>query len=373
MHEPRILLSAGGTGGHIFPAIALAEELTKYSCSILFSGGNLSKNPFFEKEHYPYKEVSCGQLSLVPWKFVSGSWDILKGVQESISIIQAFNPDLVVGFGSYYTLPVLIAAKCLGKPIFLHEANTIPGKVNKLFSPFVEQTCVHFPRTQALLKGKTVVGGMPLRSNFRKGQISKEEARKSFQLDPRLTTILVFGGSQGSKRINELFSEAALFHLKEMIPPFQILHFTGNHADAELLMGRYVSGNVAAYVRPFEKKMELAWAASDLSITRAGAASIAEQMEYAVPGLLIPFPFSSDGHQDANAEVLEETGLGAKAAEDELTPQALAGKVQELYMQQKERVERFREYKKNHFESSFSEQIYQWLLKHQKIHENISK
>lgn len=360
--KPRILITSGGTGGHIFPAIALAETLrNEHNCSIMFVGGKLSKNPYFEKENFPYQEIECAEVNFSLKTLFRSPLKIAKGVREALWVLNQFKPDLVVGFGSYYTLPVLIATKMLGIPLILHEANSIPGKVNRLFAPFAEKTFVHFPCTQTLLRGKSVVAGMPLRKNFQKALISQEEAKKAFQLDPTCPTLLVFGGSQGAKRINELFSSAAVFHLKPMLPSFQVLHFTGNHSESELLMGRYVSGNVAAYVRPFEKRMDLAWAAADLAVTRAGASSIAEQIEYEVPGILIPYPAAADKHQDKNADFLEESGLIVKLSEIDLTPQALAAKIQEVFVEADTRTAEFKKYKKKVFDHPLPTQIMQWL------------
>lgn len=360
--SPRILFAVGGTGGHVFPALALAEDLLqRRNYGILFAGGKLSKNPYFEPERFPYREVMCGQLKLAPWKFFQESYRLIKGVRESLKIIREFDPDLVIGFGSYYALPVLIAAKILQKPIFLHESNSIPGRVNRLLAPFVEGTCVQFPSAKKLLRGHVTLGTTPLRANFCKGIKSREEARKAFQLAPDLTTLLIFGGSQGSKRINELFSSAAIFHLKEMLPSFQLLHFTGNHQDAVMLMERYVRGEVTAYVRPFEKRMDLAWAAADMAVTRSGAASIAEQIEFEVPGILIPFPGATDQHQDKNADFLVETGLAAKLIEADLTPQLLAAKIHEMFLLKEESIRRFQEYKNQYFAPPLAEIVTEWI------------
>lgn len=363
--KPRILLTVGGTGGHVFPAVALAEELSsKYDCDILFAGGKLGQNPYFEKKVFDYREVDCGKLSIVPWKFLLSSYSMVKGVFESLRIISRYNPDAVIGFGSYYTLPVIVASKLLGRPIFLHEANSIPGRLNRWLAPFAEKTWVHFPAAAALLKGNVAFGGMPLRPNFRKGLVTKEAARRHFQLDPSLMTILVFGGSQGAQKINALFSEAALFHFKDYLAPFQVLHFTGNHADAAKLMERYVSGGIPAYVRPFEKRMDMAWAAADIAVTRAGAASIAEQIEYEVPGVLIPYPYATDAHQDKNADFLVETKLAMKVVEEGLTPQSLTGKIHDLCSQAPVRCAQFREYKLANLSEPLSQQIFNWLKTH---------
>jgi UDP-N-acetylglucosamine--N-acetylmuramyl-(pentapeptide) pyrophosphoryl-undecaprenol N-acetylglucosamine transferase len=274
-------------------------------------------------------------------------------------VIRDFNPDCIVGFGSYFTLPILIAGKILQKPIFLHEANSIPGRVNRYFAPYAMKTWVSFPSALALLKGKLALGGVPLRARFRKGLIGKEEARKNFQLHPERLTLLVFGGSQGAKRINQLVLTAA-FHLKELIPPFQVIHLAGNCEEAEQVRKRY-DGEIAAFVAPFENRMDLAWAAADMAITRAGAVSIAEQMEYEVPGLLIPYPFSMDHHQETNADFAADTGLGIRVDEEGLTPQALAQKIQELNLQLQDRIQRFHSYKKERKKPPLANQIMEWM------------
>ena len=254
MSQLRILLATGGTGGHIYPAIALAEELMEKHAVVLFAGGQLSSNPFFLNSQFQFKNVDCGKLYKSPWLSLKAMAKVCKGVCQSIKILRKFKPSLVVGFGSYYTFPVLMAAKLLQIPLFLHEANGVPGKVNRIFAPFAETIWVNFPISQLYFKTKSFIAGLPLRSQFNKGVISKEEARIAFQLDPNRITLLVFGGSQGSKRINQLFSEAAIFHLLDLLPEFQVIHITGTREDAELSMERYVSRGIPAYVRPFEKK-----------------------------------------------------------------------------------------------------------------------
>lgn len=360
----RVLIAAGGTGGHIFPAQALAEDLLQKGYEILFVGGKLSQNPYMDKERFRFKEIPCGQLKKNPLEFLREAYQLIRGVVESVKEMWAFDPNFVIGFGSYHALPVLIAAKLFRKPIFLHESNSIPGRVNRLLAPFVEGTCVQFPSAKKLLKGHIILGMTPLRSNFYKGIKGAEESRKYFQLAPHMLTLLVFGGSQGSKRLNELFSGAALYHLKDMLPPFQILHFTGNHHEAEKLMERYVRGDVTAYVRPFEKRMDLAWTAADFAITRSGAMSIAEQMEFEVPGILIPFPHSTDKHQDKNADFLVEIGLATKLAEADLTPQFLAAKIQESLFTKEESVQKIQNYKSQYSLPSFSEIIMKWINRH---------
>lgn len=343
---PKILITAGGTGGHIFPALALAEVLRdEKGCDIFFAGGRLSQNPYFEKNLYSYQDVYAGKGGKNPLEWMKLGLGIVQGIQ----LIKKFNPDLVLGFGSYYTVPLLAAARLLGKPFFLHESNSIPGKVNRYFSHYAEMTWVHFPSTIALLKGPAETAKMPLRPLFKKGLISKAQARKELGLKPDFPTILAFGGSQGAEGINHLFASAACSL------PFQVIHFTGG--SSEKIVENYKKAGLAAYVRPFEKRMDIAWAAADLAVTRSGAASFAEQVEYEVPGIFIPYPHSTDGHQRKNAAYADLNGLGIKREQENLTSETLAEDIVRLLDNKKTFEENFQRYKGSFCQESLADKI----------------
>ena len=348
----RLLLSAGGTGGHIFPAVALANELkSQHDCSILFTAGMLSKNPYFPREEFAFKDVSCSS------KLLKGAYLNSKGVIESIRIINDYKPDAVVGFGSYYTLPTLAAATLLRVPILLHEANSIPGRINRFFSPFAKKTWVSFSEAKNKLTGLVELCKMPLRAELKKGLISKEEASSYFNLDARLPTLLIFGGSQGAKRINHLFSESLLNQLQNI----QIMHFTGSAIDEELFSNRYRARGIRHYVKSFEKRMDLAWIAADMAITRAGASSLAEQWEFEVPGILIPYPEATDNHQDFNANDLVNAGLCYKLREIEIRESVFLEMVQRLICNQEAMRARFIESKKSDTQLDLSQHIMDWI------------
>lgn len=350
----KILLAAGGTGGHVFPALALAEELQEKACEVLFAAGNLSKNAYFKDNAFPFRDISCSP------SLVKGIISNTKGVLEAVKLLREFNPNVVIGFGSYYTLPVLIAAKWLGIPILLHEANSIPGRVNRLFAPFASKTWTYFPKTRNHLKGAVEECKMPLRSHFKKGKVSKEEARKFFNLNVDLMTILIFGGSQGANALNVLFSREVINELKKHLPPFQLIHFTGSNK------GIFYEG-FPHYVKPFEKRIDLAWAAADMAVTRAGASSIAEQVEWEVPGISIPYPKATDRHQEFNADFLVETGIGVKVVEEELTPDLFVDKMVSIYQNRHQAALKINQYKKNKRLMDLSSEILHWLQQHQNL------
>lgn len=324
--QKRILITAGGTGGHLFPAQALADELSlkDTGLSIVFVAGGLEANRFFERSSYTYKDVPCGRLTKNPLKLLKSSFLILQGVWHSYRYMRKFRPNLVIGFGSFNTFPTLIAAKLAGVPIILHEANCFPGKLNRLFAPYAKMTAVHFAESAAYLKGNVITTGMPLRKGYKKVNLTKTDALAYYALCEDKTTLLVLGGSQGAKKINECVEEAILNHSITFKESIQIIHLTGKEESIEKMSQSYASHGIKAIVKAFEKRMDMAWRAADFSVTRAGASSIAEQIEYEVPGILIPYPYAAEDHQTKNARQLVEIGAGVIIAEKELTPKRLA-------------------------------------------------
>jgi len=320
----KILIATGGTGGHIYPAIALAQQITKDHplSEVLFVGGGLAGNKYFEGHTYNFSSISCGAFTKKSPVAISRSlMNISRGVWQSRNIIRQFKPDVVVGFGSFYSFPPLIAAKLQSIPIILHEANSIPGKVNRLMAPWAAAVGVHFPQTIDLLKGNRIEVGMPLRTGFRHGIIDVIEARRYFGLNPNSRTLLVFGGSQGARTINDKVKET-LKYLRNRIQ-IQVIHIAGDIAGAEELQREYSESGIIACVKPYENRMDMAWQAADLVICRAGAGTIAEQFEYEVPGIFIPYPRAADNHQEYNANFIVKTVGGGKMIKEEFFDERL--------------------------------------------------
>jgi len=354
MMKKKVLISAGGTGGHIYPALALAQQLKRLSADIqiLFVAGGLTSNPYFDRESYAYEEVPVALFSKksLSARFVS-LFSLSQGVTRSRKIIRDFRPDIVVGFGSYYTFPTLLAAKICRVPIILHEANAIPGKVNRLLSKYVEVTGTHFPQTATLLKGKAIEVGMPLRDGYTLAFSSQQKARSYFHIASDRFTFLVFGGSQGAHRINALFCGAATNYLASRMQNFQVLHFTGDAVWTQRIQDRYDELGITAYVADSEERMDHAWAAADMVVARAGASTIAEMMEFEVPGVLIPWSGAMDNHQEHNANFMESTVEGAiKCCEQGLDAEGLAESISTFIVDEKRQLtdmkEAIQEYKK---------------------------
>jgi UDP-N-acetylglucosamine--N-acetylmuramyl-(pentapeptide) pyrophosphoryl-undecaprenol N-acetylglucosamine transferase len=321
----RVIIAAGGTGGHLFPAQALAEELKEMlpGCEILFLAKGLRTNPRFNNSQYPFHDIRANQIAIRPYTLMKACVNIPLGVLQSLKAMRQFAPDLVVGFGSYHTFPVLCAASLLDIPMVLHVADCVPGRVNRLFSKKAVLTGVFFPEAENALKGTVCRTTIPLRSQFyAPSKPSKEEAIVRYGLSEHKKTVLIFGGSQGAQKLNQLASQAIC------LTKLQVLHFTGSSTIQEELQELYARRGIAAVVRAFEPEMQYAWAAADLAIARAGASTIAEQMAFGVPSILVPYPYAMDQHQDKNAKYIEETVEGARRlVEDGLTPERLAKEI----------------------------------------------
>ena len=314
----KIIIATGGTGGHVFPAEALASELIEQSYDVTFVGGRLSTNRYFHRNQFKFIEVPVS--SFFKLNIVRSFWKIWRGFRESLQILTQLQPELVIGFGSFYTFPVLLAAKLKKIPIILFEPNAIPGKVNRLFSKWAALSAVQFAEAGKWLRGTTIEVKMP---RNKRTLIDVSAAREYFYLKPDLFTFLVFGGSQGAKSINRLFSEAVCL-IKDKAT-FQVLHVTGQTEPAEQLRKLYEQAGIPACVKAFEERMDIAWSAASAVVCRSGAGTVAEQMAYAVPGILVPFPQAADDHQTKNAQFIEEKVKGGiTCPESDLTVEKLA-------------------------------------------------
>ena len=291
----KVLIATGGTGGHLFPAKQLAELLK--DAEVLFAGHKLEDTPFFDRK-MPFKEVVSAS-SLKKWP------TLLKGVWQGLKLIWQFKPDVVVGFGSFHSFPVLLAAAILRKKIVLFEANCTLGKVNRFFVPFAKKVAFQFP----IEHPKAVY--VPLLP-----WTGKKARTKRYEKEGDRVTILVFGGSQGATFINKTFCEAA----KLLKFPFQVIHLTGKEASE-------VKYSVPAHVLPFEEEMAAAYEAADLVVCRCGAGTTAELIRFGKPAVLIPYPYAYD-HQRKNGEYL---GAGARVLlQKEATPERLAEEIEQL-------------------------------------------
>ncbi len=350
MPKPRILIAAGGTGGHLFPAQACGEELIQKNVEVLFAGAGLKTNRFFQTNEFAFAETSEAKRSVLA---------VMKGIFKSFSILRKFRPDAVVGFGSFHSFPLLVAARCLRIPIVLFESNSFPGKVNRWFSKNSVLSCVQFAEAARYLKGKTEEVKTPL---WRKSTTvaTAEEARRYFSLDPDLMTILVFGGSQGAVAINRYFCEA-VENLK--VGPFQVLHFIGKKDVLDKIQKRYSDLKIRACVKEFEEKMPIAFKAASFAVCRSGAATLAELIAFEVPAVLIPYPLAAEDHQLSNAEFLTAIGGALCLRESDLNPASLGKALETLALHLDEKKTAILKFKNHEHKQELSSIIYDIICK----------
>ncbi|KPJ65005.1 hypothetical protein AMJ44_11490 [candidate division WOR-1 bacterium DG_54_3] len=307
----RIAIVSGGTGGHIYPGIALAQEIKGRDpeAAILFLGSEegLEKDLISGGE-YPVKLIKSRAL-LRKWSYKALSAPFVSaiGFFQSLRILKAFSPKVLISTGGYASLPVVLAARLLGIPVLVHEQNVLPGAVNRLCQKFAKRVFLSFDQSRAYLRGEVV--GNPVRREIMEAK--REAARNKFNLGPQEKVVLVMGGSQGSKKINEI----VLSSLERLPSHVKILHIIGNRDFG--WVSRYLEGKKIENYRslPYLHDMADALAAADLVVSRAGATAIAEFLVRGIPMVLIPFPYAAEDHQRLNAEAIAEGG-GAVMVKD---------------------------------------------------------
>lgn len=319
----KILIATGGSGGHVFPSVALATELKNEGVDVLLSGCNLSGNRYLNKDQFVCADVRSGPG-------IKNIFKVMQGIGDSIKVLDKFKPDLVIGFGSYTSFPLLAAAKLKKIPIVLWAADSVPGKVIRWFSPFAKMTVIQFPQAATFLSGKVVEAKMPLRENYKKDAITRQQALLYYGLEGDKPVVLVFGGSYGAKVLNYLAPQS----LSQVEPKVDVIHIVGNEMEVNLVQELYEKNNVNAKVISFEKNMNYAWSAATIAVTRAGAVSVAELVEFEVPTLLIPYPFATDNHQGKNADYLVSQKLARKREENVLSVDSFTREINQLLVEQ---------------------------------------
>ncbi|MCG3203532.1 MAG: UDP-N-acetylglucosamine--N-acetylmuramyl-(pentapeptide) pyrophosphoryl-undecaprenol N-acetylglucosamine transferase [Elusimicrobia bacterium] len=304
----KILIAAGGTGGHFYPGLAVARELLLRQDSVFFiiKKGDYVR-PLLDRENIPYFAISAGgfKRSLHPANILV-VLKLIFGFFESLRLLIKIKPNRLLVMGGYLSVPPALAARCLKIPVFLHEQNAIPGLANRCLSWLAAKVAVSFPSSKDVFGKKAVVTGNPIRKEFL-SLPNPSDARKRWGLVPGNLTFLVFGGSLGAHRVNQLVIES-LEKLTSFVDQFQFIHITGP-SDVAWAQSHYKSNGFHAYVDSYCHDMPSAYAASDFVIARAGASTVSEIMVVKKPALFIPYPLATGGHQTANARYLADQGL----------------------------------------------------------------
>jgi UDP-N-acetylglucosamine--N-acetylmuramyl-(pentapeptide) pyrophosphoryl-undecaprenol N-acetylglucosamine transferase len=318
----RVLIAGGGTGGHVIPGLAIARELkARYNAEVLFVGtARGMENKLVPQAGFGLMRVKVGALKNVSLLTrLRTMFDLPWAVVESRKIIRLFEPDVVVGVGGYASGPAMAAAIMMHFPTLAFEPNYVPGFANKIVGHRVSAAAVHFEQTQKFFNNAQVVG-VPVRPEF-------------FQVQPlnrnHPPTLLIFGGSQGARAINQAMVAAAPQVLRQ-IPSLQIIHQTGEREYNDV-QAAYQSAGIAAEVSAFIDDMPAAFARANLLLCRAGASTIAEATAAGKPAIFVPLPTAADDHQRRNAEAIAQGNAAVLVPQAELTPERLAQVITELF------------------------------------------
>ena len=319
--SPRIAIACGGTGGHFFPGLAVAEALVLRGCRVM-----LLVSPK-DVDQRLVKQVSGIDISTLPAVGLQrgGRLAFVRGFSSSYraarTIFRSRPPQAVLAMGGFTSAPPILAGRRTGARTFLHESNTIPGRANRWLSWMVEQAFVGFPSAAGRLHNRRVaVSGTPVRPQFRTSDPAA--CRTALGLDPSRPVLLVMGGSQGASAVNELVIRS-LPLLAVRAPNLQWLHLAGP-ADVEKVAQAYAALTLRAVVHPFFPRMELALGAATAAVSRSGASSLAELAAMRVPAVLVPYPAATDNHQFHNARAFEATGAARLLEQKHATPETLA-------------------------------------------------
>jgi UDP-N-acetylglucosamine--N-acetylmuramyl-(pentapeptide) pyrophosphoryl-undecaprenol N-acetylglucosamine transferase len=323
----RVAIACGGTGGHFFPGLAVAEQLRRCGAAV-----TLLISPK-EVDQQALESASGLQTVTLPAVGLArgGEMAFIRGFARSYRAAKAaFSPcppRAALAMGGFTSAPPLLAARRLGAWVFLHESNSIPGRANRWLSWFVHRAFVGFATAGPRLHtSKVIVTGTPVRSQFQPREAAG--CRAALGLHPAGPVLLVMGGSQGASAINSLVGNT-LPLLAGRFPHWQWLHLAGS-AEVEAVKRAYATAGLPAQVHPFFTSMELALGAATAAISRAGASSLAELAAMRLPSVLIPYPFATDDHQLHNARALEATGAARLLEQKAATPQSLAALLADL-------------------------------------------
>lgn len=322
-----IVIAAGGTGGHIFPAIATGREIESlrpdvkiiYACGERPLEVGLYQKNGIEPHIFPARQLRGGVIGKL-----GGVAAAAGNIARAASWLRAVKADAVIGFGGYVAGPTVLAGKLIGCRTAIHEANSVPGKTNRILGRWMDLTAVHFASTSKHLGGKkTLVTGMPIREL--KPAATREEARRAVGLEPGLTTLLIVGGSQGAKFLYQQIAELLPQLDKRVKRPVQVLWSTGENNFSELKerLEPLELDNIDVRLVPFISDMANAIYAADVAIARSGASALAELVSLNTFALYVPFPGAIYDHQTLNAREAEKAGLGIVIPESALRERLL--------------------------------------------------
>jgi len=336
----KIIIAGGGTGGHLFPGLALAEEFKRRDSSteVIFVGTEHGiEARIIPREGYPIRFLRAeGFVGKSLIKKAKAAFRSLQSVLDAARILRSLSPDMVIGVGGYASGAIVLMAAMKSISTMIHEQNSVPGLTNRVLGKIVRRVCVTYHESLSFFPpGKTFLTGNPIRRRILRGE--RDAAYRLFSLDKDLFTVFIFGGSSGARAINRTMVDS-LNHLLDLKDKIQFLHQTGDK-DYEDIREAYRKTGAKGTVAPFIYQMAEAYAAADIVISRAGATTLAEITALGKPSILIPYPYAAAKHQEFNAMKLREMGAAYMLPEEQMTGESLAAHIRELYQNEAVRAE----------------------------------
>jgi len=324
---PAVTIACGGTGGHLFPGLAVGQQLVQRGCVVTLVVSPKEVDQFAVKTASGMDAVTLPAVGLTRGGWIRFLGGYCQSYWSARKLFQARPPHAVLAMGGFTSAPPVAAGRSFGAATFLHESNTIPGKANRWLSSKVDRAFVGFPSAALRLRTRHAQAtGTPVRPQFQPGDATV--CRAALGLEPQRPVLLVMGGSQGASAINELILQM-LPRLADRATGWQLLHLAGS-SDVGKIRQAYASLKLKAVVHAFLGEMELALGAATVAVNRAGASSLAELAAMRVPSVLIPLPTAADNHQFYNARAFEETGAACLLEQKNATAEKLLRLILEL-------------------------------------------
>jgi UDP-N-acetylglucosamine--N-acetylmuramyl-(pentapeptide) pyrophosphoryl-undecaprenol N-acetylglucosamine transferase len=325
--RPLVAIACGGTGGHTFPGLAVGSELAARGCDVLLLVSQKEVDHEAVKSALDMQIVALPAVGLTRRRLVAFALGFWKSYLAARRLFRQRVPQAVLSMGGFTSAPPVLSGKAAGAVTFLHESNTIPGKANRWLAHYVDQAFVGFPSTASRLHCRRVVTtGTPVRAQFLPADPAG--CRTALGLDPGRPLLLVMGGSQGARGVNQLVL-GAVPGLLQAAPDLQFLHLTGP-GEFGLVKATYEQCGCRALVRAFLTEMELAMGAATVAVSRAGASSLAELAAMRLPAILVPYPHAADNHQLVNAHALVDAGAALLLEQKDATGEKLASQILKL-------------------------------------------
>ncbi len=326
----RILIAGGGTGGHLYPGLAVAEEALQRGGRHVV--GFVGTERGIEARVLPKMGHSLELIDVIRLKgagvlgVIKGLLRLPKALFQSMGVLRRFNPDVVVGVGGYASGPVVLLAALTGRPTLVMEQNAVPGLTNRILARFVDRVVLTFERSRRdLPERKVAVLGNPVRKSIRDNLAAVAEQRMQADSADRPLRLLIFGGSRGARALNQALPAV----VASMDVPVDVRHQTGVD-DEDSVRADYEERGLQADVTPFIDDMAAAYTWCDIAVCRSGASTVCELAVAGVPSVLVPFPQAADDHQAANAAALVEVGAAKVIRQSDLDPQTLGAELSAL-------------------------------------------